>query len=152
MPAIAPQPDGTVPGTAPAKRNLRSSALIALSGFFFAVLQSVCSLLAAMSGLRLLLGVSSLAVSAGVSTFLGRLHVNWLRVPMIVFALMAAIINAAIVLQLRRLRARPSSQWRRQVFPARIVRAERLQLLLSGATLVLIAVEECFHFKVFRGL
>jgi hypothetical protein len=45
-----------------------AQSAIAWSGFFFALLQSVCTFFAALDGLRLLIGIGSLAVSAGVAT------------------------------------------------------------------------------------
>ena len=44
--------------------NGRAQGVIAWSSFFFTVLQSICTFFAAVDGLRLVIGVGSLAVSA----------------------------------------------------------------------------------------
>jgi membrane protein YdbS with pleckstrin-like domain len=74
-----------------------------------------------------------------------RFHQDWIRIPMIVLALLGSILNLAILLQLRYLRKRPASQWRQQPLSPKRIRMERVQMLLSLATLLLIAVEELLH-------
>lgn len=86
-------------------------------------------------------------VSAGLATFLDRLHANWIRVPMIVLALAGSLLNLVILAQLRRLRNRPASQWRMQPLSPHKIRMERWQMVLSIATLMLIVVEEYFHLR-----
>ena len=118
---------------------------IAWSSFFFALLQSVCTFFAAANGLRFVVGIGSLALSASVGAMMDRFHTDALRVPMIGLALVGSLLNLAILAQVRRLRGRPASQWRQQLPSARKLRTERLQIVLSVATLVLIAVEEILH-------
>src|ERR1700677_1865024 len=116
------------------------------SSLFFALLQSVCTLFAAMEGMRLALGISSLIVSASAVAALDRLHADWIRVPMIVLALLGSLLNLVVLMQIRSLRSRPSSQWR-QVRPSRQkLRKEKVQFALSIATLVVIGWEENLHF------
>jgi hypothetical protein len=111
--------------------------VIVWSSFFFAVLQSICTFFAAVDGLRLVIGVGSLAVSAGIGTAMDRFHQDWIRVPMMVLALLGSSLNLMILMQIRHLRNRPASQWRqRSPSPSRI-RMERVQMALSFATLVL---------------
>jgi hypothetical protein len=124
--------------------------MIAWSGFFFALLQSICTFFAALNGLRLLIGVGSLALSATVGSALDHLHADWLRIPMIVLALLGSLLNLAVLLQVWRLRRRPASQWRQQPVSLRQLRMERLQMLLSVATLLLISVEEYWHLHWFH--
>lgn len=126
--------------------------LIAWSSLFFAVLQSICTFFAATAGLRLLIGAGSLVLSAGTVSFLTRLHADWLRVPMILLALIGALINLAVIRRLRRLRDRPASQWRQAPVSAHKLRMERLELFLAWATLVLIAAEETLHIHFTHGL
>jgi hypothetical protein len=64
---------------------------------------------------------------------------------MVGLALVGSLLNLAILAQVRRLRRRPSSQWRRQPPSAHRLRMERLQVVLSVATVVLVAVEEILH-------
>jgi hypothetical protein len=119
---------------------------IAWSSFFFALLQSVCTFFAAANGLRFVVGIGSLVLSASTGAMVDRLHADALRVPMICLALIGSLLNLAIVAQIRRLRRRPASRWRQQPPTARKLRMERLQIVLSAATLALIAVEEIFHY------
>jgi membrane protein YdbS with pleckstrin-like domain len=125
--------------------NGSAPGVIAWSSFFFAMLQSICTFFAAMEGLRLAIGISSLAVSAGVGTAMDRFHQDWIRVPMMALALLGSTLNLAILLQLRYLRKRPASQWRQRPLSPNKIRMERVQMLLSLATLLLIAVEEFLH-------
>jgi hypothetical protein len=127
-----------------------AQGLIAWSSFFFALLQSVCTFFAAVDGLRLLIGAGSLAFAIEAGKVLDRFHVNWIRIPMVVFALLGSLLNLAILAQLRYLRNRPASQWRQQPLSRQKLRMERMQLFLALATLILLGIEECLHFKDFH--
>ncbi len=85
---------------------------IAWSSFFFALLQSVCTFFFAANGLRFVVGLGSLVLSAGAGAMVDRFHADALRVPMICLALVGSLLNLAVVAQVRRLRRRPASQWR----------------------------------------
>jgi hypothetical protein len=124
----------------------RVHGAIAWSSFFFALLQSVCTFFAAANGLRFAVGIGSLVLSASAGAMVDRFHADALRVPMISLALVGSLLNLAVVAQIRRLRRRPASQWRRQPPTPRKLRMERLQIVLSAATVALIAVEEILHY------
>jgi hypothetical protein len=132
----------------PPQERVRARLWVSWSSLFFAFLQSVCTFLMAMSGLRLIIGVGSLALSAEVTAFLDGLHANWLRIPMLGLAFLGAALNLIAILQIRRLRARPASQWRQAPVPAGKLRMERWQLALSLITFALIALEESFHLRL----
>lgn len=121
-------------------------AAVAWSSFLFALLQSICTFFGAANGLRLLIGLGALAVSASVGTFVNRLHSDWFRLPMNGLALAGALLNLAVLAQLRWLRNRPAAQWRQVPVTAKKLRSERWQLGLSIATLVLVVIEESLHF------
>jgi hypothetical protein len=127
---------------------MRAPGVIAWSSFFFALLQSICTFFVAVDGLRLVIGVGSLAISAWVGASLVRFHTDWIRVPMILLALFGSLLNLAILWQIQRLRKRPASQWRQVPVASSKLRKERVQLVLSIATLVLVAVEEYLHFHL----
>lgn len=129
-------------------RTIEAKGVLGWSSFFFALLQSVCTFFIAVSGLRLVIGIGSLAMSAGVVGALERFHANWIRVPMIVLALVGAVVNLAVLAQIRYLRGRPASQWRMKPASVRTLRMERLQFALSIVTLVLIGLEEFFHHRL----
>ena len=124
-----------------------AQAVIVWSSFFFAVLQSICTFFAAVDGLRLVIGVGSLAVSAGIGTAMDRFHQDWIRVPMMVLALLGSSLNLMILMQIRHLRNRPASRWRQRPLSPSRIRMERVQMALSLATLVLIGVEEYLHLR-----
>jgi hypothetical protein len=130
----------------------KAQGVIGWSSLLFAVLQSVCSFFVALDGLRFLIGVGALASIVGAGQQWDRLHTDWVRVPMIVLSLVGALLNLTVLLHVRYLRSRPSSQWRQRPLTARKLRAERVQLALSGVTLALIAVEEISHWHTFHRL
>ncbi|MGA7157716.1 MAG: hypothetical protein WBY53_12755 [Acidobacteriaceae bacterium] len=121
---------------------------IAWSSFFFALLQSICTFFVAVNGLRLLLGVGALAISAGFAADLDRFHHSWIRVPMIALALGGSLLNIVILIQIRVLRNRPSSKWRQVALTSGKIRMERMQWLLSIATIGLVVVEEYLHLRI----
>jgi hypothetical protein len=127
--------------------NDSAQGVIVWSSFFFAVLQSICTFFAAVDGLRLVIGVGSLAVSAGIGTAMDRFHQDWIRVPMMVLALLGSSLNLMILMQIRHLRNRPASRWRQRPLSPSRIRMERVQMALSLATLVLIGVEEYLHLR-----
>ena len=118
---------------------------VAWSSLLFAALQSICLFFAALDGLRVGIGISSLVLAAGTSAAIDHFHVDWLRIPMIVLALAGSFSNLIVLWQIWRLRRQPAAQWRRSLVPASRMRRERLQLVLSVATLVLLALEERQH-------
>jgi hypothetical protein len=130
----------------------KAQGVIGWSSLLFAVLQSVCSFFVALDGLRLLIGVGALASVVAAGEQLDRLHTDWIRVPMIVLSLVGVLLNLTVLLHVRHLRSRPSSQWRQKPLTPRKKRIERVQLVLSLITLVLIAVEEISHWHTFHRL
>jgi hypothetical protein len=119
---------------------------IAWSSLLFALLQSVCTFFAAANGLRFAVGLGSLVLSAGAGAMVDRFHADALRLPMVGVALIGSLLNLAVLAQVRRLRHRPASQWRQQPPTPRKLRMERTQIMLSLATVALIAVEELLHY------
>jgi hypothetical protein len=134
------------------QKHVRARLWVSWSSLLFAFLQSVCTFLMAIAGLRLIIGVSSFVLSAEVIAVLDRLHASWLRVPMIGFALIGAALNLIAILQIWHLRARPAAKWRQAPLAAGKLRMERWQLAISLITFVLIAVEEGFHLRLFHHL
>ena len=129
------------------RAGFRARQGIAWSAIFFAILQSVCTFFFAVSWLRVAIGISALTIGASIGTALDRFHTDWLRIPMIGFALGGALFNLAMLAHIRYLRNRPASQWRRIPLTARKMWTERLQMALSVATVLLVIFEEYFHFR-----
>jgi hypothetical protein len=132
------------------ERVVKAQSGIAWSSFVFSVLQSVCTFFAALDGLRLVIGAGALAAATQAGVRWDHLHQNWIRIPMVAFALAGALLNLVILWQIWRLRNRPAAQWRRKPVPASKIRMERVQFVLSWITLVLIGVEEVTHFRTFH--
>jgi hypothetical protein len=139
-----PEPELEVNLAEPKHHEDRSLA-VGLTSLFFILLQSACTAFMAISGLRLLLGVGALAAAATGLNFLASLHNAALRIPMETIAIAGSIVNLIAVRRIRRLRARPSSQWRMKPATTKQLRSESWQIGLAVLTLLLVAVEWGFH-------
>ncbi|WP_433967608.1 hypothetical protein [Tunturiibacter gelidiferens] len=145
------EPEETLSLRMPAKA-VRAQGVIAWSSLFFVLLQSVCSFFVALDGLRVVIGVAALASITQAGITWDKVHTDWIRVPMIAFALMGALLNLTILRRVRYLRRRSSSLWRQRPLTPRKIRLERIQLVLSLVTLALIAIEELTHFHTFHRM
>lgn len=122
------------------------SRLIVWSSFIFALLQSLCTALIALSGVRTLIGASALALSS--TSVLARFHQPAIRLPMLLLAVIGALVDLGVLWQIRRLRRRPSSQWRQRPVSASRRRIESAQLILSLSTLLLVVTEMTAHYHL----
>ena len=149
MPTASVHPQGSgVPLEQETVTDIRKAGgVIAWSSLFFAVLQSVCTFFAAVDGLRVAIGIGALVLGAGVGGFVRELHSDPIRLPMIGLALFGCLLNLAVLWQVRRLRSNPAAHWRQRPLSAGKIRMERLQLVLSIVTLVLVGVEEYWHIR-----
>ena len=126
--------------------------LLNWSGLFLAFIQSVCSAFIALHGVRFLVGIGAVVLASSTWALAERLHVNAIRLPMMLIALVAAVVNLVALWQVRRLRNRPAAAWREQPRTPSKKRSETLQLVLSLLTLVLLVAEWAAHFKLNRTL
>jgi hypothetical protein len=126
-----------------------SSALRTLgwSSFALALLQNICAALLAINGIRVAIGVGAVATAIGIWPRVLAFHADAIRIPMMSIALLGAVINLFALWQIRRLRNRPSAQWRKVPLNSAQKRSEHLQLTLSIVTLVLLAVEYTLHHR-----
>ena len=125
----------------------RPSWIIGLSSLVFILLQSACTAFMALSGLRLLIGVSSLTFAIAGANFLDTIHGEAIRIPMELVAVAGSVVNLIAIWRVRSLRARPSSQWRVGPLEPGKKRSENLQIALAILTLVLVAIEWSIHLK-----
>lgn len=125
--------------------NLRTRSVLAGWSFVFAVLQSICGAAVLLNGFQLAIGIGALTFTSGIGLLMARLHADWIRVPMIVIAVIAAVLNIVLLVRVRRLRNRPAAQWRRKPLSRNQKRSEMLQWVFSIAALVLVAIEEYLH-------
>jgi hypothetical protein len=148
------RPDEEVPALSSAgpsgERSAKSWVLLWWS-FVFALLQSLCTAVIAVSGIRVLIGLSALAAAAGLHVPATGFHSDAIRIPMMLLAFVGALVNLYVIWRVRRLRRRPAAQWRLQpVSPAKL-RSERLQIALAVVTLGLLAAEWATH-RIIHGV
>jgi len=116
-----------------------------VGGFLFALLQSACTAVLAISGFRVLIGLGALAAAAGINAPAKGFHQDAIRIPMLWLALVGALANLYSVWRVRSLRSRPSAQWRVQQVSKDKLRSERLQIVLAIVTMALVAAEWFTH-------
>ena len=133
------------------KMLLVNARFINWSAFFFAVLQSACSAFIALNGARLLIGVGAFAAASGALKLADRIHIDAIRIPMMLLALGGSLLNLVVLWQVWRLRRRPASAWRQKSVPKKKISSEWLQFALSVLTLLLLAAELIAHRINFGG-
>jgi hypothetical protein len=132
-------------GLAVPRHGERRGLAVGLVSLFFILLQSACTAFMAISGLRLLIGVGSLAAATTGMKFFVALHGTALRIPMEIVAIAGSVINLLAVRRIRGLRARPASQWRTKPATVKQLHSESWQIGLALLTLLMVAVEWGFH-------
>lgn len=112
------------------------------SNLVIALLQSICTAVFAINGVRILIGIGALvAVAAPAREW----HQDSIRIPMLLLSLAGVFVNLYVIWRIRRLRNRPAAQWRVQPVSVKELRSERLQIGLAVLTLVLLAAEQYLH-------
>lgn len=128
------------------------SWVIGLTSLFLILLQSACSAVTALSGLRLLIGIGSLAAATTGVKLLASIHGDAIRIPMELLAIAGSAVNLYVIWRIRSLRSRPSSQWRvGPITPAK-KRAETIQIALAILTLLLVFVEWTIHLGLHHSI
>lgn len=128
----------------------RRSWIVVWSSFVFALLQSICTAVIAISAFRVMIGLSALAAAAGLDVPATGFHGDRIRIPMMILALSGSLVNLYVVWRIRRLRHRPASRWRQSKVPSSKLRSENFQIALSLATLILLAAEWITHPMIHR--
>jgi hypothetical protein len=143
-----------VPGTAGAqenaaasepKKSLLDTRLLNWSAIVFAILQSACTAVMVISGVRVTIGLGALAAAAGIYAPARGFHQDAIRIPMMTLAFLGAVLNLYVIGKVRRLRGKPAAQWRQQPVTKRKLNSERFQVALSILTLLLLAAEWIIH-------
>jgi len=106
----------------------------------------------ALSGLRLLIGIGSLAAATTGLRLIDSLHGEAIRIPMEIFAIVGSVVNLYSIWRVRSLRSRPSSQWRMTPVSADKRRAESIQIAIAVVTLLLVAIEWAFHIYLHHSI
>lgn len=120
------------------------------SSLVFAVLQSACTAVIAISGIRVAIGLSALAAAAGIHAPARGFHQDAIRIPMMALAFAGAVINLYIIGRVRRLRSKPAAQWRMQPVSKKKLNSERFQIALAVLTFLLLAAEWITHPMIHR--
>jgi hypothetical protein len=129
----------------------RRTWLVSMTSLLFIVLQSACTAVIAISGVRVAIGLSALAeATLGIHAPASGFHRDVIRIPMMIAATAGSLINLYVIWRIRTLRARPSSQWRVQPVTAKQRRSGILQIVLAIVTLVLVAAEWITHPMIHR--
>jgi hypothetical protein len=121
------------------------SWMVGITSFFFILLQSACTAVMAISGVRVIIGLSALAAAAGLHRPASGFHADEIRIPMMVIAVAGSFINLYVIWRIRSLRSRPSSQWRTTPATPKQKRAEAFQTVLAVITLALVLAEWITH-------
>jgi hypothetical protein len=136
---------------APEDPGSKPTWLVSATSLVFIVLQSACTAVIAISGVRVAIGLSALAeATIGIHAPAGGFHRDAIRIPMMVAATIGSLINLYVIWRIRTLRVRPSSQWRVQAITPKQRRSELFQIALAIVTLVLVAAEWITHPMVHR--
>jgi heme/copper-type cytochrome/quinol oxidase subunit 2 len=130
--------------------RLGQSGSIGWASFLLALLQSLCTAVLTVSGIRVAIGLSALAAASGIYAPAKGWHQDAIRIPMLIVATVGAVVNLAVIAWMRHLRNRPAAQWRRRERNAKEKRSERLQIVLAVVTLVLVGAETLTHSMVHR--
>jgi hypothetical protein len=118
--------------------------LIGWASLALAAVQAICVAAVALSGVRVVLGMSSLLAAGAVGPAHG-FHRNALRLPILWIAGLLAALNLLLLWNEGRIRRSPSAQWRLQPLTSRQRRGRWMQLGTSVASLVLILAEVVSH-------
>ncbi len=108
------------------------------ASFLLALLQSLCTAVFAISGIRVAIGLTALAAVSGIYAPARGWHQDAIRIPMLIFATVGALVNLAVLAWIWRLRAQGSAQWRRRELSRKQKRSERSQVVLAIVTLILV--------------
>ncbi len=128
-------------------RQMRS---IGWTSAMFALVQSLCTAVLTISGIRVAIGLSALAAASGIYAPAKGWHQDAIRIPMLIIATIGALVNLAVLAWIHHLRNRPSAQWRRRELSLKEKRSERLQVILAVITLILVGLETWTHPMVHR--
>lgn len=131
--------------------GLNRARALGWTGVLFALLQSLCTAVFAISGVRVAIGLTSLAAVSGIYAPAKGWHQDSIRIPMLIFATVGAVINLVVIWWIRHLRNQPSAQWRRREPGAKEKRSMRLQVALAIITLILVGVETWTHSLIHRA-
>lgn len=130
---------------ADAKGEQKRGWFFSLVALGFILLQSACTAVMAVSGVRVIIGLGALAAASGLNRPATGFHSDAIRIPMMVIAIVGSLINLYVIWRIRSLRNRPAAQWRRIPPTPRQIRSEWFQIALAILTFLLVIAEWLTH-------
>ncbi len=127
------------------EKDRKTRWLVSLTSFFFILLQSACTAVLAISGVRVVIGLGALAAASGLGRPAAGFHSDAIRIPMMLIAVLGSLINLYVIWRIRSLRSRPAAQWRMTAPSVKQIRSERFQITLAVITLLLVVAEWITH-------
>ena len=127
------------------EQNRKARWLVSATSLFFILMQSACTAVMAISGIRVVIGLGALAAASGLGRPAAGFHRDAIRIPMMVIAVLGSVINIYVIWRIRSLRSRPASQWRMTAPTSREIWSERFQISLAVVTLLLVIAEWITH-------
>lgn len=118
--------------------------LLGWSSLVLAALEALCAAAVALSGVRVLFGLSSLIAASAAGPAEG-FHRNALRLPILWASGVLAVITLVLWWNEERIRRNPSAQWRLQPLTRRQRAFRWMQVGSSVAALLLILAEVLTH-------
>jgi len=131
-------------------RSTKGMRVVTGASFLMALLQSLCTAVLTISGIRVAIGLTALAAASGIYAPAKGFHQDAIRIPMLILAAGGALVNLAVLAWIWHLRGQASGQWRRREISTKERRSERLQVVLAIVTLVLVGLETWTHPMVHR--
>jgi MFS family permease len=132
-----------------ALEDTKRFTLLSGSSVALALLQSLCTAVLTINGVRVGIGLAALAAGS-IPALAESFHRDAIRIPMLAIAVTGAVVNLLVLAWVRHLRARPESQWRRREPTKEQRRSEQLQIALAVLTLILVALEVWTHWILHR--
>ncbi len=120
------------------------TTILGWSSLFLAAIESLCAAAVALSGVRVLLGMSSLIAATAAGPAQG-FHREALRVPILWASALLALLTLLLLWNENRIRQNPAAQWRLQPLTPKQRRQRWIQLVTSIGALLLILAEVVTH-------
>jgi len=120
------------------------TTILGWSSLFLAVIESLCAAAGALSGVRVLLGMSSLIAATAAGPAHG-FHREGLRLPILWISGVLALLTLLLLWNENRIRQNPAAKWRREPLTLKQRRQRWMQLATSIGALLLILAEVVTH-------
>ena len=127
----------------------RGMSAVSFAAMVVALLQSLCTAVLTINGIRLAIGLAALAAGS-IWEPIRAMHRDSIRIPMLIIAVVGAVVNLVVLAWIKHLRERPEAQWRRRELSKKQRRSERLQVAMAVLTLVLVGAETWTHAVLHR--